>query len=70
VRYYVVDELLYAFYASPVGGGMAGIENPPGYPGGTESYQEGPRAAERSTDGTTPTDTPEEGDPDDAGGER
>jgi hypothetical protein len=71
VRYYVVDELLYAFYASPVGGGMAGIENPPGYPGGTESYREGPgTAGEESTgDGTSTagsagahgTDTPGEG---------
>ncbi|MWG35728.1 gluconate 2-dehydrogenase subunit 3 family protein [Halomarina oriensis] len=42
VRYYVVNELLYAFYASPTGGDLAGIENPPGYPGGTESYRRGP----------------------------
>lgn len=38
-RHYVVNELLFAFYASPAGGRLAGIENPVGYPGGTESYQ-------------------------------
>ncbi|AZH25010.1 gluconate 2-dehydrogenase subunit 3 family protein [Haloplanus aerogenes] len=39
VRFYLVNELLYAFYASPTGGRLVGIENPVGYPGGTESYQ-------------------------------
>jgi hypothetical protein len=39
VRFYLVDELLYAFYASPTGGRLVGIENPIGYPGGTESYR-------------------------------
>ncbi len=43
VRYYVVNELLYALYASPTGGELVGIENPQGYPGGTESYQRGPQ---------------------------
>jgi hypothetical protein len=42
VRYYLVDELLYALYASPTGGRLLGIENPPGHPGGIESYQRGP----------------------------
>lgn len=42
VRYYLVNELLFAFYASPTGGSLAGLENPPGYPGGTSSYQHGP----------------------------
>ena len=42
VRYYVVNELQYAFYTSPVGGKLVGIENPVGYPGGTESYRRGP----------------------------
>jgi len=41
VRFYLVNELLYAFYASPTGGRLVGIENPAGYPGGTESYQRG-----------------------------
>lgn len=42
VRYYVVNELQYALYTSPVGGRLVGIENPVGYPGGTESYRRGP----------------------------
>ena len=42
VRYYVVNELQYALYTSPVGGKLVGIENPVGYPGGTESYRRGP----------------------------
>lgn len=39
VRYYLVNELLYALYTTPTGGELVGIENPPGHPGGTESYQ-------------------------------
>lgn len=39
VRFYLVNELLYAFYASPTGGRLVGIENPIGHPGGTESYR-------------------------------
>ena len=42
VRYYVVNELLLALYASPTGGELVGIENPQGYAGGAESYQRGP----------------------------
>lgn len=42
VRYFVVNELLYAFYATPTGAGLAGLENPPGYPGGTRSYHQPP----------------------------
>ena len=42
VRFYVVNELQYALYTSPTGGELVGIENPQGYPGGTESYQQGP----------------------------
>ncbi|WP_435332562.1 gluconate 2-dehydrogenase subunit 3 family protein [Haloarchaeobius sp. TZWWS8] len=42
VRYYLVNELLYAFYTSPTGGELVGIENPIGHPGGTQSYQRGP----------------------------
>ena len=42
IRYYLVNELLYAFYASPTGAGLAGLENPPGHPGGMQSYQQGP----------------------------
>ncbi|MEE6209496.1 gluconate 2-dehydrogenase subunit 3 family protein [Salarchaeum sp. III] len=42
VRYYVVNDLLYALYASPTGGKLVGIENPIGHPGGTGSYQQPP----------------------------
>ena len=42
VRYYLVNELLYAFYSSPTGGSLVGLENPQGHPGGTGSYQRGP----------------------------
>jgi hypothetical protein len=42
VRYYVVNELLFALYASPTGGELVGIENPQGHPGGIESYRRGP----------------------------
>lgn len=44
IRYYVVNELLYALYRSPTGGKLVGIESPQGYPGGIESYQRGPEA--------------------------
>ena len=44
VRYYVVNDLLMALYASPTGGELVGIENPQGHPGGTDNYQRGPRA--------------------------
>lgn len=43
IRYHVVNELLLALYSSPTGGELVGIENPIGHPGGTESYQRGPR---------------------------
>ncbi|WP_324757831.1 gluconate 2-dehydrogenase subunit 3 family protein [Haloarcula sp. GH36] len=42
VRYYLVNDLLFALYASPTGGKLVGIENPQGYPGGTESYRRPP----------------------------
>lgn len=42
LRYFIVNDLLYAFYASPTGGKLVGIENPVGYPGGTDSYQQPP----------------------------
>src|SRR6056297_1784029 len=44
VRYYLVNELLYALYSSPTGGRLVGIENPQGHPGGTASYRRGPNA--------------------------
>jgi len=39
VRYYLVNELLFALYTTPTGGELLGTENPPGHPGGTRSYQ-------------------------------
>ncbi|WP_135302849.1 gluconate 2-dehydrogenase subunit 3 family protein [Haloarcula amylovorans] len=42
VRYYLVNELLFALYSSPTGGRLVGIENPQGHPGGTESYRRPP----------------------------
>jgi hypothetical protein len=42
IRYYVVDELLYAFYTTPKGAEFVGSQNPVGYPGGTEAYQQRP----------------------------
>lgn len=44
LRYFLVNELLYALYTSPTGGELVGIENPQGQPGGTTSYQRGPDA--------------------------
>lgn len=40
IRYYVVNNLLYALYTTPKGGKLVGNPNPPGHPGGTEAYQE------------------------------
>lgn len=43
VRYFLVNELLFALYASPTGGELVGIENPQGHAGGLDSYRRGPR---------------------------
>ena len=51
IRFYVVNDLLFAFYSSPAGGRLVGIENPIGHPGGIESYQRAstsPSSTERS----------------------
>lgn len=42
VRYYVVNDLLYALFTHPTGGSLMGIPNPPGHPGGNELYRRGP----------------------------
>lgn len=42
IRYFVVNDLLYALFSTPVGGELVGCENPPGFPGGREAYQRGP----------------------------
>lgn len=44
VRYYVINDLLYALYTTPKGGELVGNPNPTGYPGGTEAYQRGPES--------------------------
>jgi hypothetical protein len=44
VRYYLINDLLFALYASPTGGELVGIENPQGHPGGTASYRRGPQS--------------------------
>ncbi|WP_135663958.1 gluconate 2-dehydrogenase subunit 3 family protein [Halorhabdus rudnickae] len=44
LRYYVINDLLLALYASPTGAELVGIENPPGHPGGLASYQRGPQS--------------------------
>lgn len=46
VRYYLVNELQYALFASPTGGELVGLENPQGHPGGTESYRRPPDGEE------------------------
>lgn len=42
VRYYLVNQLLYALLTSPKGSRLFGIENPIGHPGGIDDYQEPP----------------------------
>ncbi|NHN40365.1 twin-arginine translocation signal domain-containing protein [Halorubellus sp. JP-L1] len=46
VRFYLVNELLYALYTTDTGGALVGVENPQGYPGGTDSYQRGPNRSQ------------------------
>ncbi|PSQ01892.1 hypothetical protein BRC94_02800 [Halobacteriales archaeon QS_5_70_17] len=42
VRYYVVNELLYALYTSPAGADLVGVGNVVGHAGGTEAYRREP----------------------------
>ena len=44
IRYYIVNDLLYVLFTTPVGGELVGCENPPGYPGGTVAYTRGPQS--------------------------
>lgn len=41
VNYHLIDELLFAFYSSPVGGELVGNTNPGGFPGGFGYVPEG-----------------------------
>jgi len=43
LNYHLVDELLFALYASPVGGELVGNPNPRGWPGG---YGDGPEVSQ------------------------
>lgn len=42
VRFHLVNDLLYAMLTSPESSDLTGIANPPGYPGGTSVYTQGP----------------------------
>ncbi|RDZ47020.1 Tat (twin-arginine translocation) pathway signal sequence [Haloferax sp. Atlit-10N] len=56
LRFHVVNELLYAFYASPTGGRLVGIENPIGHPGGAGSYRRATMDGSETTDSGGETD--------------
>ncbi|AUV81429.1 hypothetical protein C2R22_06980 [Salinigranum rubrum] len=47
VRYYLVNDLLFALFTSPKSSERTGVDNPPGYPGGREAYQRPPGGADR-----------------------
>jgi len=51
IRFFLVNDLLFAFYSSPTGGRLVGIENPIGHPGGIESYRRA--AASAASDAET-----------------
>jgi len=42
VRFHLVNRLLYGLFTTPRGSQLVGIDNPVGYPGGYESYQQPP----------------------------
>ncbi|MEF8851226.1 MAG: gluconate 2-dehydrogenase subunit 3 family protein [Haloarculaceae archaeon] len=44
IRYYLVNELLFALFTTPTGGELVGAENPTGHPGGLAAYQRGPQS--------------------------
>jgi hypothetical protein len=39
VRYYLVNDLLYALFTSPLSSEWTGVDNPPGHPGGRDAYR-------------------------------
>jgi len=47
VRFYLVNDLLYALLTSPASSDLTGIDNPPGYPGGRDAYQQAPGGGEQ-----------------------
>lgn len=42
VRHYLVNDLLYALFTSPLSTPLTGIQNPPGHPGGRDAYRRRP----------------------------
>lgn len=42
VRHYLVNDLLYALFTSPLSTPLTGIRNPPGHPGGRDAYRRRP----------------------------
>ncbi|MFO7927635.1 MAG: hypothetical protein ACQET5_00370 [Halobacteriota archaeon] len=46
IRFYLLNDLLFALLTSPVSGDLTGIENPPGYPGGRGAYRRAPDGGE------------------------
>jgi hypothetical protein len=42
VRFYLLNDLLYALFTSPRSRPLTGIENPPGHPGGLAAYRRAP----------------------------
>lgn len=46
VRFYLLNDLLFALFTSPVSSDLTGIENPPGHPGGRDAYRRAPRDGE------------------------
>lgn len=42
VRYYLVNDLMFALFTAPASSHLTGIENPPGHPGGLAAYRRGP----------------------------
>jgi len=46
VRFYVLNDLIYVLFTSPISSDLTGIENPPGHPGGREAYRRAPNGGE------------------------
>jgi hypothetical protein len=68
LRYYVVEDLLFALYTTPTGGRLVGTENPVGYPGGTVSYRRAAMPDRSGADGGATADADAPADPEGDGG--
>lgn len=42
IRFYLLNDLVFALLTSPMSSDLTGIENPPGHPGGREAYRRAP----------------------------